>query len=80
MPIKPGDNKLGVRDTRTLEAYRDKIDPEGEGVSAAYAWQWGGTCCVCGAALGRDLCQLPLGLKPRGLSLGTKARNIRAAD
>ena len=31
MPAKPGDNLLGVRDTSTLEAYRDKIDPEGKG-------------------------------------------------
>lgn len=51
MLCKPGDNRLGKRDTVTLAAYRDKIDPEGRGVewsgqtAAKYAaWH----CCVCG--------------------------------
>ena len=47
MPTKPGDNKLGKRDTRVLEAYREKIDPEGRGVKEVYGGYWGGRCCVC---------------------------------
>ena len=54
MPTLPGDNKLGKRDTVTLAAYRDKIDPQGREV------QWSGQtapkyrawdCCVCGGSV-----------------------------
>ena len=73
MPAKPGDNKLGVRDTRTLEAYRDKIDPEGWGVkkSGARHSTKPSHCTVCGAEA--------IGPRPRlfALKRGWPYRDLR---
>lgn len=50
MISKPSDNKLGKRDSATLAAYRDKIDPEGRGV----AWVRSG--CGIWAKVRCDVC------------------------